>query len=185
MFYITLNLNARLQPVDRAPLEDALDSILKKLNLGEVSGGGTMMQKSGEIEFCDIELCLQEKPFKGDLNKALDKVSDITEKLGVPKGSRLLSSEAERPVGTLEGLAYYGNGTDLPDEVYRSYDINYVADKLEECMKGIGSLYSYWEGPTETAFYFYGSSFEEMKRSISDFVNEYPLCQKCRIVQIA
>ena len=28
----------------------------------------------------------------------------------------------------------------------------------------IGRMYSYWEGSTYTALYFYGSSFAEMKR---------------------
>lgn len=185
MFYITLNLNARLLPLDRAPLEDAVDNILKKLKIGEVDGGGTMTSKSGEIEFCDIELCVKKKPFGGDIGKAMDKIADIAEKLGVPKGSKLLSGELERPVGTLEGLAFYANGTELPDEVYRDCDINYVIEQMEERMKDIGRFYSYWQGPTETALYFYGSSFEKMKSSIADFVSEYPLCQKCRIVQIA
>ena len=32
-------------------------------------------------------------------------------------------------VGTLEGLAYYGNGTELLDEVYESCDINHVLSR--------------------------------------------------------
>ena len=31
-------------------------------------------------------------------------------------------------VGTLEGLAYYSNGVDLPAEVYQNCDINYVKE---------------------------------------------------------
>lgn len=72
-----------------------------------------------------------------------------------------------------------------PKEVYKTCDINYVIEQMEHCMEGIGMLYSWWEGPKDTALYFYGSSYEEMKQSIEGFIEEYPLCQKCRIKQIA
>lgn len=85
----------------------------------------------------------------------------------------------------MEGLAYYLNGAELPKEVYETCDINYVIDQMEQAMKGIGSMYSYWEGDTYTALYFYGKSFSEMKRSIEPFIAEYPLCQKSRVEQIA
>ncbi|MCM1146044.1 MAG: hypothetical protein NC407_15215 [Lachnoclostridium sp.] len=91
----------------------------------------------------------------------------------------------EIEVGTLEGLAYYSNGVDLPDEVYQTCDINYVIEQMGQAMEGIGRMYSYWESSTYTALYFYGSSFAEMKKRIEPFITEYPLCQKCRIEQIA
>ena len=44
-------------PIDRGEIyEDPLDELLKAENIGEVSGGGTMQKKSGEIEYCDIEI---------------------------------------------------------------------------------------------------------------------------------
>ena len=39
---LTLNLNSRLQPMHRHDLEDALQEILEKGKLGEVTGGGTL-----------------------------------------------------------------------------------------------------------------------------------------------
>ncbi len=185
VFYITLNLNARLLPLDREPLEDTLDKILKKLKIGEIDGGGTLMSKSGEIKNCDIELCINKSSFDSDIGKAMDKLSEIADVLGIPKGSQLIYGDTTRPVGRLEGLAFYANGTELPAEVYQNCDINYVIEQMEECMDGIGSFYSYWQGPTETALYFYGTSYEKMKTSIQKFVSEYPLCQKSRIVRIA
>ena len=59
MFY-TLQLNAKLQPFDRHDLEDIIDEFLSKEDLGETSGGGTLMSKEGEIEYCDIEISLNE-----------------------------------------------------------------------------------------------------------------------------
>ena len=88
-------------------------------------------------------------------------------------------------MGTLEGLAYYSNGADLPDEIYQTCDINYVIEQMEQAMEGIGRMYSYWEGSTDTALYFYGTSFAEMKEKIEPFIASYPLCQKSRIEQIA
>ena len=185
--HVTLNLNARLHPMHRYDLEVALEEILSKHKLGYVDGGGTMQLPSGEIEFCDIELML-----KDNSKESLVSLESIIEKLGVAKGSKLLLwNEAdedvwcERPVGNLEGMALYLNGTDLPTEIYQTCDINYVIKQTEELMKGIGAMYSWWEGPQNTALYFYGENYEKMLTVIKNFIKEYPLCQKCVIKQIA
>ena len=184
-FHITLNLNARFQPMHRGDLEDALNELLEKSDMGFVDGGGTLMSPSGEVKSCDIEL---------DLNNGSEEMIAELEKiinaLGVPKGSKLLwtalgGEKTERPVGRLEGMALYLNGTDLPKEVYESSDINYVIEQLESRMDGIGRLYSWWEGPENTALYFYGQSYEKLSAAIQDFIAEYPLCQKCVVERIA
>lgn len=105
--------------------------------------------------------------------------------MGIPKGSVLQGIQPEIEVGTLEGLAYYSNGSDLPEDVYKTCDINYVIEQMELAMEEIGRMYSYWEGPAYTALYFYGSSFVEMKKRIEPFIAAYPLCKKSRIEQIA
>lgn len=177
---LTLKLNARFQPMHRHELEDALQEILEKEHMGEVTGGGTAQNPDGEIAYCDIEIHLA--------NDELDSVKwlvDLLNTIGIPKGSILQGVDPEIEVGTLEGLAYYSNGVDLPDDVYQTCDINYVIEQMELAMKGIGSLYSYWEGANYTALYFYGSSFAEMKQKIEPFIVSYPLCQKSRIEQIA
>ena len=182
---ITLNLNARLQPMHRGDLEDALDELLDKSDIGFVDGGGTLMFPSGEVKSCDIELALNDG--SGETITKLEKIIDA---LGIPKGLKLLwtasdGEKTERPVGRLEGMALYLNGTDLPKEVYESSDINYVIEQLESRMDGIGRLYSWWEGPEKTALYFYGQSYEKMTAAIQDFITEYPLCQKCVMERIA
>ena len=186
-YHVTLNLNARLHPMHRYDLEVALEEILSKHKLGCVDGGGTMQLPSGEIEFCDIELML-----KDDTEESLATLESIIEKLGVAKGSKLLLWNktddevwCERPVGRLEGMALYLNGTDLPAEIYQNCDINYVIEQTESLMKGIGAMYSWWEGSQNTALYFYGESYEKMLSAIKNFTEEYPLCQKCVIKQIA
>lgn len=181
MTYLTLQLNAKLRPLDRGDIyEDPIDEILNQLEIGEVDGGGTMMQANGEVENCDVELALSR-----DDKEVIDKVLEIIDDIGVPKGSLLHGEEIEIPVGRLEGMAIYLNGTDLDDSVYADCDINFVVSELNRLMEGRGEMYSYWEGARETALYFYGASFGEMYACSQAFINEYPLCQKSRICQIA
>ena len=183
--FVTLNINARLQPMHRHDLEDELDDRLAAQKLGFVDGGGTMMMASGEVKDCDIEITLADGK-----DETIEELMSIIEDIGVPKGSKLLWSadadeRSERPVGRLEGMALYLNGTELPKEVYESCDINYAIEQLESRMDGVGRFYSWWEGPQNTALYFYGQSYDKMLAAVQDFIAEYPLCQKCIVEQIA
>lgn len=177
---LTLKLNARFQPKHRFELEDVLQEILENNQMGEVTGGGTALEPDGEIAYCDIEIRLAD-----DKPDAVKWLTDLLNRLGIPKGSVLQGVEPEIKTGTLEGLACYLDGADLPDEVYKTCDINYVVAQLEQAIEGTGSMYSYWAGATCTALYFYGTSFAEMKRRMEPFIAAYPLCQKSRIEQIA
>ena len=177
---LTLKLNSRFQPKNRFELEDALQELLEKAHMGEVTGGGTAQNPNGEIAYCDIEICLI-----NDEAGSVEWLVDLLNRIGIPKGSLLQGVEPEMEVGTLEGLAYYSNGVDLAPEVYQTCDINYVIEQMELAMDGIGRIYSWWEGPVYTALYFYGSSFEEMKEKIEPFIAQYPLCQKSYMEQIA
>lgn len=177
---ITLKLNAKFQPIHRFELEDALQEILEQAGKGEVIGGGTTQGTSGEVEYCEIDLILN------DSNEDnLGWLKDLLNRIGIPKKSFLTGDGISVEVGTLEGLAYYSNGQDLPEEVYKTCDINYVIEQMEYAMKGKGRMYSYWEGPKYTVLYFYGTSFKEMKKKIEPFIKKYPLCQKSKIEQIA
>ena len=162
--------------------EEALDAELKRNQLGEVSGGGTLQTPGGEIEYCDIEIELSGDPSAAELL-----VISTLEAMGAPKGSTLHVEHEDRkvPFGKNEGLAVYLNGTDLPDDVYKNCDSNFVYSEFDRLLEGEGRVLSYWQGPTETAFYVYGSSVETMRSRLADFLAAYPLCQKCRVVQIA
>lgn len=148
-----------------------------------MTGGGTYQNpQHGEIMSCAIEIHLDD-----DSRDNITCLAEHVNQLGIPKGSALLCMDPEFKieVGTLEGLAYYSNGTELPDDVYKDCDINYVIEQMEAAMKGIGHFYSYWEAKEWTALYFYGVSFVEMKQKIEPFIASYPLCQKSRVEQIA
>lgn len=178
-----VTINARILPMHRGEIYgDPLDEILSKNSIGEVSGGGTLKSQSGEIEYCDVEIQVNNSS-----NDTVELIRTSLEEIGVPKGSKIKveATDSEIKFGTLEGLAISLNGTDLDDEVYANSDSNYVYSELDRLTQGNGKVYSYWQGSTETAFYLYGTSFSQMKSQISELVNNYPLCQKCRIEQIA
>lgn len=177
---VTLKLNARLQPRHRFDLEDAIDEIMQAIDLGEVTGGGTGTKPSGEIAFCCIDIEL-----KKDDDESIRMLTKIVNEIEVPKGSFIETQDDDIGVGTQEGLAIYLNGTDLPEDVYKSCDINHAIDILSQAVEGIGSLYSFWEGNEATALYYYGSSFEEMEKLIKEAAKTYPLCDECRIERIA
>lgn len=180
---ITLTLNARLQPMHRAELEDAFDDIAEKAGLGaRVVGGGTALSPAGEVENCDIEIELDDCT-----HEAAGNIAGIFAAMLAPKGSLMhLPGEADPiPFGEHEGLALYLNGTDLPDEVYANCDSNHVYDECARLLEGIGMVNSHWQGPTETALYMYGSRFDDMHARLAGFLAEYPLCRDCRVVRIA
>ena len=176
---ITLNLKARLQPSDRHEnFEDPIDELLKKYKMGEIIGGGTLMSKNGEVEECDVVI--------GINKESIDKFMSFIQQLPIPKGSYLQEDDTDEKIelGNMEGLAIYLNGTDLPDSVYESCDINFLIDELNKLLEDIGKLYSYWTGPSETALYFYGTDFNEMHKNITKLLESYPLCDKCRVIKL-
>ncbi len=180
---VTARLKSRLMPIDRGEVfEDPLNAVVKSADIGEVTGGGTELDDNGEAAFCDIEL----KLFKRTPEN-LDRVVKALEKLGAPKGSKLLleGSVQEVEFGVNEGLALYLDGFGLPDEVYESCDLDTVVEELNRALKGKGKYHGFWQGDRETAVYVYGLSFETMKAAIAPFVAQYPLCQNARVEQVA
>lgn len=182
--FVVARLNARVQPIDRDEYyADPLDELLRRLELGEVTGGGTKMaDEPAGIEFCDIEIRVSEAN-----QENVRRIVEQIESIGVPKGSRLIIERdgTELPLGTQEGLGLFLNGSDLPEQVYAESDVNHVIAECDRMLASGGSFRGYWEGSRETALYFYGDSFTEMKAAIEPFVSSYALCQKARFEQIA
>lgn len=177
---VSVQLNARYQPVDRGAYVDLTERFLKKRGWGCLGEGeGTMLSPAGEPIACDFDI-LVVSDYLDDVCDALDKV------FFVPKGSKLVIGNEERFIGQQEGLALYLNGTDLPREVYRDNDINATIQGLEEHLgEERGQFLSFWQHAGGAALYFYGPSFEEMKKGLEEAIPAYPLCEKARIEQIA
>jgi hypothetical protein len=105
--------------------------------------------------------------------------------MGAPKGSKATLCVGESVAfGRSEGLGLNLNGTDLPDEVYATNDINELIPQILEAIGEEGVMMSYWEGPRETALYFYGPSASRMHELIRDIVEAHPLARDCRLISI-
>jgi hypothetical protein len=183
--YIVAQLNDKVMPIDRGEVyEDPLDVFLKMKYYGEVTGGGTLMSKTNEIEYCDVEIKVQDSTFS---DRSIKDIIAKLEELGAPKGSKLIIEQTgeEIPFGKLEGLAIYLDGINLSEEVYKNSDAEAIAAQIRE-LAGIKSeVLRYHEGNAETALYFYCASFSDMNDAIADLVATHPECENARIVQIA
>lgn len=181
--FLVVTLNARLQPLDRGELEDAVEAAMAKRGQTiRIVGGGTLMEANGEVVECDIEIEIDQIS-----DDAIRLLTRTFEAILAPKGSRLSITNQNKVIsfGRQEGLALYLNGTDLPNEVYRDCDSNHVYDECDRLLEGVGRVHSHWMGPTETVLYIYGSDFRVMHDRLRSFLDSYPLCRKCRVEKIA
>lgn len=182
--FALVTLNEPIMPTDRQErYEELLEATLARTpNRGQVTGGGTQQRASGEIAHADIELDLV-----GDIAEASHHVIKVLEHLGAPVGSHLVVDGAE-PIdfGRTRGIGVYLNGTDLPDEVYETSDVNDLVAALENAVEGLGPMphHSHWQGPTETAMYFYAEDRDELRRRLTAEAEKHPLAQGCRIVDL-
>jgi DNA-binding Lrp family transcriptional regulator len=182
--FAVAQLNDKIMPIDRGDVyEDPLDEFLKVKYYGEVSGGGTLQALNGEIEYCDVEIHLVDTLSKQAVAEIIDKL----EMLGAPKGSKLIIEETgeEVPFGKLEGMAVYLDGVNLSAEVYKNSDTEAIAETIKTLIGIKTDVLRYWQGNTETAIYFYGNSFEDMKNAIAELIATHPECENARVVQIA
>ena len=178
-----ITLNARLRPLDRGQrYEDHIEKVLESRFPGSsVTGGGTLLGADREPECCDFELDVE-----GDGQAATELVIAALEAAGAPKGSQARLDDGTPVVfGSTEGVAIYLNGTDLPDEVYETSDVNDLVAALLETLGSEGDMQSYWEGPRETALYLYGLSAARIRELVCDVLARFPLAQRCRVVTLA
>jgi len=176
-------LNARLPGPQRGDrFEDPLAYWLESRFPGSrVTAGGTLRSPEGEPLSCAVRA-----EVVGDAAEVLDATIDLLERLGAPRGSRLVVDDLPpRDIGTAEGVAVYVDGHGLPAEVYAGHDINEFLDALHERVQGHGVLQAFWEGKHETAVYVYGPSAQDLLDAISPLLAEHPLAQNSRIERIA
>lgn len=178
MLDITLHLNMRLMPIDRGSLfEDPIDSVLKKYDLGEVTGGGTLASKERMPLSCDIDISIK----KSKIENFKSFLHDINT---MAKGSYIEYDGKREGIGSLEGLSLILDGTGLDENVYKENDINDVIADIDSLIKGKGEYHSYYNGEQNTNLYFYGNSFDEMKAIIEEYAKTSPLCENSKIEQI-
>jgi len=169
-------------PVDRGErYEDPLQDALAIRDLGAVTGGGSQVTETTEIDFVDVELLL------ADLDEALAVSRRILEEAGAPVGSRFLFEkdgvETELAFGAMEGLSLYLDGVSLPAEVYEQLDIHGFVEQLAKATESVGGEpRATWDGPTESAFHHFGPSADAMLNAIRPLIDTHPICQNARIV---
>ena len=167
MVELTVELNAKLQPIHRGEMfEEPLENVLIQANVGEVLGGGTFMSATGEIEKCDINL-----EVKDDW---IAKVFAYLQRIKIiPKGSKIICKQEITPIGQAEGMAIYLNETDE------------LISKLQDALGDKCFMFSWWEGGTETALYFYGESYLKLYESVKHILEIHPLCKLSHVKQVA
>ena len=176
--FMYLRLNMKLMPIDRGNIfEDPLNEVLMKNEVGEVTGGGTFLDKDGKPTSCDIEIKTTTE------NK--DKVISFLKKLDIIAKKSYIEINGEKiEIGASEGLSLGLNGTDLEQEIYDTYDSNILLEEIEEKLGDNGRYYSYYVGDKYTYLYFYGSSYSKMKEIIEEYTKTSPICEKCVIEPI-
>ena len=165
-------------PIDRGErYEDPLLAVLESVRAGEVTGGGSQLSETGEIEFADVELQL------ANLDDALQLVVDTLDRAGAPQGSEILGEDGRvlREFGRTQCLAIYLDGTSLPDDVYATLDFEDVVSRLG-ALAGPESFRGFWQGPEETGLYFFGPDAEAMFTNVEPLLRELPIGQNARVV---
>jgi hypothetical protein len=134
-----------------------------------------------EVDSFEIELNLV------NLDDAVDLVKRVLVNAGAPVGSELRfrrdENEVVIPFGTVEGLAIYLDGVNLPDSAYEKCNINELAGKILGTLALVeGEIRGSWVGRNETAIYMYGPNAETMFAKIEPILGSYPLCHNARAV---
>ena len=181
--YLTIRLPLRIGPMERSDFwEDPIDQYLEATNIGEVSGGGTMMSKDGEIEFCDIEIAMQ------DLSAAtLEGLQKVVHDLGAPKGTKFLNDKDEvlADFGEVRVVGIGLDGTSLPDSAYEGFDPEGFCDEI---VAALGEGYAYGgsnAGAQYTFFYFHGSDNGHIEKTLRAVTSDKPICEGAQFIHIA
>ena len=82
--FVFVKIQDQVQPLERgSKYEDPLNAALRSANLGEVTGGGTMMNKDKSIAWVGVDVDLY------DLEKGLPFLIAKLRELGAPRGSTI------------------------------------------------------------------------------------------------
>ena len=168
---IIVQLNARLQPVHRGDLEDALaERVRASIPSLSVIGGGTAVDKEGRVTGCGIELMV----LKSSLETSLVELASAVNELGVPRGSLLVTPPKRTiKVGQAEGLAItFPRISSVDVEDARSLQHNEELDRALALVDGAlgarGRVWSWQILDDEADLVIYGDDAEVMREIIRD-----------------
>ena len=167
-----------IEPINRGDrYEDPLDAVLRERGLGEVTGGGSQLSETGEIECADVEIQV------ANPDAAIPVIVECLESAGAPAGSELVSESGAvlKVFGGRQSLAVYLDGATLPDEVYAALDFDAVVQQLTNAA-GPDSYHGCWQGPAETGLFFFGADAEGMWARVEPVLRVLPIGQNARVV---
>ena len=178
---VNITLAEPCQPMERGErYEDPLFELLEKAGLGGAGdGGGTLCGKDGEIEEADFDVEITSLD-------AIPVIQQFLSETGAAKGSVLRyehrGETVEVPVGITEGLAIYLDGVSLPKEVYTPTCLEELMAQLAAALGDDLDFRGSWQGPRETALYFYGLDAELLLAKVEPVLRAAPVAQHARIV---
>jgi hypothetical protein len=171
-----------IQPIARGErYEDPLQAALEAGHLGEVSGGGSSIDKEYGIQFVGVDIDLASLD-------SVDLVKRILESAGAPKGSTLeFERDGERTAisfGVTERVTIWLDGITLPDEVYTDFSTDELGDLLMAAMAidPTSEIRGSWQGPRETSIYIHGADAEVLYQAIEPVLLTRPDCQNARVI---
>jgi len=171
-----------IQPMARGErYEDPLQAALEAGHLGDVSGGGSSIDKEYGIQFVGVDIDLASLD-------SLHLVKQILETAGAPRGSALeFDRDGEQtaiPFGVTERLTIWLDGITLPDEIYKDYSTDELGDLLMAAMAidPTSEIRGSWQGPRETSIYIHGADAEMLYQAIEPVLFTRPDCQNARVI---
>lgn len=178
---VSITIREPILPLDRGDrYEDPVYDALDEAGLGTAGdGAGTLQSKAGEIEAVDFDVELTDPA-------GVDLVVATLEAAGAPKGSRLAYEHGGKAVartfGVSEAVAIYLDGVGQSDEVYRTTTAQELVDRIAAAAGALGEFRHSWQGPTETALYYYGPDAAALFAAIEPVLRAYPLSRTARVV---
>ena len=166
---IIIQLNARLQPMHRGDLEDAIqDRIGASIPGLAVIGGGTATDREGRITGCGIEMSLP----KASLEQALTQLTSVLNDLGVPRGSLLVTPPKRAiKIGQSDGLAVTFPriaAVDFVDDraLRRNQDVDKAIDLLDTALGAEGRVWSWQILDDGAELAVYGADGERLREIV-------------------
>lgn len=97
------------------------------------------------------------------------------------KGDASVKSQAAP--SNQQAVLIHLDGTSLPDEVYRDYDVSSLEDLMTERIEssGAGELDGHETGPEIATIYLYGRDAEALFAAVEPVLSNFPLCQKVKV----
>ncbi|MDH6180026.1 hypothetical protein M2152_000208 [Microbacteriaceae bacterium SG_E_30_P1] len=185
---VLIQLNARLQPIHRGDLEDALiERVLPTIPKFRVAGGGTGVDKEGRVTGCGIEVVVP----KPELEASLVELASALNTLGVPRGSKLITPPKRSiPVGMAEGISVSLPRIVTPErtdarQLHHSEPLDHALDLLGAGLGAEGRVWSWQFLPTGAELAIYGADSERLRELVTSHLPREGDFARYRISEIA